>query len=52
MEERITQFEKREMEQRAFRDFNSYYQYFLIGGLLFLILVFLTPEHRRTGQRT
>ena len=35
--EKIDLFEKREMEQRAFKDFESYYQYFLLGGIVLLL---------------
>ena len=36
MELRIAELEKREMEQRSFTDYQSFYQYFLLVGLLLL----------------
>jgi len=45
--EKIDAFDKREMEQQAFKDFNSYYQYFLLGGLVCLVLSFMLPERRK-----
>lgn len=35
--EKVELLEKREMEQRAFRDFESYYQYFLLGAIVLLL---------------
>lgn len=47
---RIDDFDKREMEQRAFKDFESYYQYFLFPGICLLLLSWLIPTQRRIRQ--
>lgn len=36
--------EKREVEQRSYTDFESYFQYFLLGGILLLLISYLIPE--------
>lgn len=41
LKERIETIEKREFESRSFSEFESYFQYFLAFGLLFLITEFL-----------
>jgi Ca-activated chloride channel homolog len=41
LQERIDKMEKREFEMRSFTSFDSYFQYFLAGGLLLLMLEFL-----------
>jgi len=48
--EKIDAFDKREMEQRAFKDFNSYYQYFLFGGILLLVISWLIYERKRNAH--
>ncbi len=37
----VEKLEKREMEQNAFKEYHSYFQYFLLAALLFLILEFV-----------
>jgi Ca-activated chloride channel family protein len=44
----LENIEKREMEQRSFTAFDSYFQYFLIIGILFLVLEFVSPERLKT----
>ena len=46
IKEKIDEFDKREMEQRAFRDFESYYQHFLLGGIVLLIVAWTLGEKR------
>ncbi len=41
LKERIEKIEKREFEQRSFTEFESYFQYFLAFGLLFLLIEFM-----------
>ncbi len=41
LKERIEKLEKREFEQRSFSKFESYFQYFLAAGLLFLLIEFV-----------
>lgn len=41
LQQRIDQMEKREFEQRVFDEYESYFQYFLGIGLLFLIIEYL-----------
>lgn len=41
LQQRIDQVEKREYEQRAFTDFESYFQYFIAIALLLLVVEFL-----------
>ncbi len=41
LKDRIENIEKREFEQRSFTEFESYFQYFLAIGLLFLIIEFI-----------
>jgi len=41
LKERIEKIEKREFEQRSFTEFESYFQYFLAIGLLFLLIEFI-----------
>ena len=46
--DRINQLEKQDVEQRSFTDFESYFQYFLLIGILLLVIEqFLS---RRKGQ--
>ncbi len=49
IQSKIDEFDKREMEQRAFKDFESYYQYFLFGGILLLLISWLIRE-RKSGS--
>lgn len=48
LKQRIDNIEKRELEQRVFSEYESYFQYFLGLGLLFVIVEFLLP-YRRSG---
>lgn len=41
LKDRIENIEKREFEQRLFTDYESYFQYFLAIGLLFLLIEFI-----------
>ena len=47
IQEKIDAFDKREMEQQAFKDFESYYQYFLFGGILMLLVSWVVGEKKR-----
>jgi Ca-activated chloride channel homolog len=49
LKESIGQIEKREMEQRVFSEYNSYFQWFVGLAILLLILEFLLPY--RSSQR-
>ncbi len=42
----IDQLEKEEVEQRAFTDYNSYFQYLIGIGLLLLIIQFMIPDRK------
>lgn len=44
---RIDQLEKRELEQRSFEEFESYFQYFLIPGLIFMLILFAFHERKK-----
>ena len=46
LQTRIDNIEKREFEQRVFNEFESYFQYFIALGLLFILLEFLLPYRR------
>lgn len=49
----IENIEKRELEQRIFSDYESYFQYFIAGALLLILLEFLIPYRQgkfRPGQ--
>ena len=47
----IAKLEKREVEQRSFTNFNSYFQFFLIPALILLVLdTFLSTNSSGTGQ--
>ena len=45
----LEKLEKKEVEQRSFSDYNSYFQLFLGLGLLLLIIEFLTGN-KRSGK--
>ena len=47
MRVKIDALEKREMEQRAFKEYRSFYQYFLFAGLLFLLIERLVGQKKR-----
>lgn len=44
---RIDQLEKRELEQRSFEEFESYFQFFIIPGLIFMLINFFIYERKR-----
>jgi Ca-activated chloride channel family protein len=44
--EQLDRIEKREMEQRSFTAYESYYQYFLLVAILLLVLELIWPEKR------
>jgi len=44
LRKQVDRLQKQEVETRAFTEFASYFQYFLILGLLFMILEFMIPE--------
>lgn len=46
LEDRIARLEKKKIEQRSFTEFESYYQYFLLVGLLLLIVEVLLPYRK------
>ncbi len=46
LQTRIEQLQKEEVETRAFTDYASYFQYFLILGLLCILLEFVITERR------
>lgn len=47
LQSKLAKLEKREVEQRSFTEYNSYFQYFLIAGLFFLILSFLLKNKKK-----
>lgn len=47
LKKQIDLLQKQEVETRAFTDYASYFQYFLIIGLLLLIIGFLIPEQKK-----
>ncbi len=47
---RIDAIEKRELEQRVFDEYESYFQYFIGLGLLLIVLEFLIPYRRGRFQ--
>ena len=50
MRSRIEGLEKREMEQRAFKEYESYYQYFLLAGILLLLFEMLIGNKLQRRQ--
>ena len=42
----IDRLEKLEVEQRAFTDYNSYFQYLIAAGLVLLLIRFLIPDKK------
>lgn len=44
LRKQVDRLQKQEVETRAFTEYASYFQYFLILGLLFMILEFVIPE--------
>jgi Ca-activated chloride channel family protein len=49
---RIAAFDKRETEERSFSDFESYYQYFLLAGILLLMIAWMLGERKRQVVRS
>ncbi len=47
---KIDLLQKEEVETRAFTDYASYFQYFLIIGLLFLLIEFFIAEQKKMAQ--
>lgn len=43
----FSQMEKRELEQRVFTSFNSYFQYFLLAGLFLMVVEFLIAYQKQ-----
>ena len=52
IEAKINQLEKKEYEQRSFKEYNSYFQYFLLFGILFLILEFILSNRKNKWLRS
>lgn len=50
LKNRIDLLQKEEVETRAFTDYKSYFQYFLLMGILFLLLEFVITE-RSTSKK-
>jgi len=50
MQSRIDQLERREMEQRAFKDYESYYQYFLFPAILLMLMEILISNRRALSR--
>jgi len=48
----LQKLEKKEVEQRSFSDFESYFQYFLFFGILFLVIEFLLSNKKRKKLQT
>lgn len=46
LQERIEQMEKQELEAHIFTSYNSYFQYFLLPGLLLLVIEFIIPYRK------
>ena len=47
LKERLSRLQKREVEQKSFSEFNSYFQWFLGIGFLFLLLEWILPNGLR-----
>ena len=50
LKKQIERLEKQEVEQRAFTDYNSYFQYLIGIGLALMILQFLFPSHKTESK--
>ena len=48
----IAQLKKKEVEQRSFTDFNSYFQYFLMVAFVFLFIEYLLPSRKLRIRET
>ncbi len=46
LQDRIDKIEKRELEQRSFNEYESYFQYFLAIGLFFMLLEFFVSYRK------
>ncbi|MEL6989378.1 MAG: VWA domain-containing protein, partial [Bacteroidota bacterium] len=46
LENKIASLDKKEYEQRSFKEYNSYFQYFLLFGILCLILEFILSNRK------
>jgi Ca-activated chloride channel family protein len=42
----IAKLEKKEVEERSFTDFSSYFQYFLLAAMLLLVIEYLLPSRK------
>ncbi len=51
IDQEIDQLEKKEIEQRSFTDYNSYFQYFLICCILFLVIEFFVTNKKGNNNR-
>lgn len=49
MREKMAQLEKREMEQRAFKEYRSYFQYFLLIGIVLFVVQFMLGDARKSS---
>jgi Ca-activated chloride channel family protein len=47
LKDRLSRLQKREVEQKSFSEFNSYFQWFLGIGILFLLLEWMLPNGLR-----
>ncbi|MDX1684570.1 MAG: VWA domain-containing protein [Saprospiraceae bacterium] len=47
LDDRIDQLEKRQLEQRSFEEYESYFQFFLIPGMIFLLINFFIYERKQ-----
>lgn len=50
LDKRIDQLEKKELEQRSFEEFESYFQYFLALGLFFIFFGYLIFSTQKTPE--
>ena len=51
LEEQVARLEKKKVEQRSFTEFESYFQYFLLVGILLLIIEILLPYKKSTWYK-
>ncbi|MDX1684850.1 MAG: hypothetical protein R3275_06395, partial [Saprospiraceae bacterium] len=49
LDDRIDQLEKRQLEQRSFEEFESYFQFFFIPGMIFLLINFFIYERKQNA---
>ncbi len=47
MKMKLLRLQRREVEQRSFSEYNSYFQYFLLFGLLLCFLEWITPQTKK-----